>query len=148
MGHLPGGALRASRRARRQGGPRGRGGSTSGNDAKNTTEIQAANVEALIAANVDVLVINAVDPEAILPSVQKAVDAGIPVIAYDRELENEKALFLTHDNVEVGRMIATSVTEGAANRQLRDHQGRQGRDEPDVPAYRHGGDPQAPRRSG
>ena len=30
----------------------------------------------------------------------------IPVIAYDRELESAKALFITHDNVEVGRMIA------------------------------------------
>jgi D-xylose transport system substrate-binding protein len=48
---------------------------------------------------------------AILPSVQKAVDAGIPVIAYDRELESDKALFITHDNVEVGRMIARAVTE-------------------------------------
>ena len=27
---------------------------------------------------------------------------GIPVIAYDRELENSKALFMTHDNVESG----------------------------------------------
>ena len=59
----------------------------------------------------NVIVINAQDPVAILPSVQTAVDAGIPVIAYDRELENAKALFLTHDNVEVGRMIADAVTK-------------------------------------
>ncbi len=81
-----------------------------GNDAKLSPETQAANVEALIAAGVTVIVINAQDPEAILTSVQKAVDAGIPVIAYDRELENAKALFITHDNVEVGRMIARAVT--------------------------------------
>ncbi len=81
-----------------------------GNDAKLSPETQAANVEALIAADVNVIVINAQDPVAILPSVQKAVDAGIPVIAYDRELESAKALFITHDNVEVGRMIARAVT--------------------------------------
>ena len=86
------------------------GASYTGNDAKNSNETQATNVEALIAAGVKVLVINSVDPKAILPSVQKAVDAGIPVIAYDRELENAKALFLTHDSVEVGRMIARAVT--------------------------------------
>jgi D-xylose transport system substrate-binding protein len=87
------------------------GGATyTGNDAKLSPETQAANVEALIAANVDVLVVDAQDPNAILPSVQKAVDAGIPVIAYDRELENSKALFMTHDSVEVGRMIASAVT--------------------------------------
>lgn len=82
------------------------GGTYTGNDAKLSPETQASNVEALIAAGVNVIVINAQDPEAILPSVQKAIDAGIPVIAYDRELENAKALFITHDNVEVGRMIA------------------------------------------
>jgi D-xylose transport system substrate-binding protein len=84
-----------------------------GNDAKLSPETQAANVEALIAADVDVIVINAQDPVAILPSVQKAVDAGIPIIAYDRELESDKALFITHDNVEVGRMIARAVTAAA-----------------------------------
>jgi D-xylose transport system substrate-binding protein len=89
------------------------GGKYTGNDAKLSPETQAANVESLIAAGVNVIVINAQDPVAILPSVQKAIDAGIPVIAYDRELENAKALFLTHDNVEVGRMIARAVTAAA-----------------------------------
>jgi D-xylose transport system substrate-binding protein len=86
------------------------GGTYVGNDAKLSPETQAANVESLIASGVNVIVINAQDPVAILPSVQKAVDAGIPVIAYDRELESAKALFITHDNVEVGRMIARAVT--------------------------------------
>jgi D-xylose transport system substrate-binding protein len=86
------------------------GGTYIGNDAKLSPQTQAANVEALIAAGVKVIVINAQDPDAILPSVQKAVDAGIPVIAYDRELENAKALFITHDSTEVGRMIARAVT--------------------------------------
>jgi len=89
------------------------GGTYVGNDAKLSPETQAANVEALLAANVNVIVINAQDPVAILPSVQKAIDAGIPVIAYDRELENAKALFMTHDNVEVGRIIARAVTAAA-----------------------------------
>jgi D-xylose transport system substrate-binding protein len=86
------------------------GGEYIGNDGKNSSETQASNIEALLASGVNVLVVNSVDPEAVLPSVQKAVDAGIPVIAYDRELENSKALFITHDNVEVGRMIARAVT--------------------------------------
>src|SRR5258706_10466043 len=87
------------------------GGTYVGNDAKNSAETQASNVAALIAAKVNVLVINAYDPKAILPSVQAAIDAGIPVIAYDRELENAKVLFLTHDNVLVGHMIADAVTK-------------------------------------
>ena len=83
------------------------GGATlTDNDAANSEETQASNVEALLDAGIDVLIMNSVNPETILPSVQTALDQGIPVIAYDRELENENALFMTHDNVGVGRMIA------------------------------------------
>jgi D-xylose transport system substrate-binding protein len=89
------------------------GGATykSGGDGQNKAEVQASQIATLIAAKVNVLVINSVDPVAVLPSVQAAIDAGIPVIAYDRELENSKALFLTHDNVLVGHMIADAVTK-------------------------------------
>jgi len=89
------------------------GGGTylSGGDAQNKADIQATQIATLLASNINVLVINAVDPVAVLPSMQAAIDAGIPVIAYDRELENAKALFLTHDNVLVGHMIADAVTK-------------------------------------
>jgi D-xylose transport system substrate-binding protein len=83
----------------------------SGGDGQNKAETQASQIATLLAANIDVLVLNAVDPVAVLPSLQDALDADIPVIAYDRELESDKVLFLTHDNVEVGRMIARAVTE-------------------------------------
>lgn len=88
------------------------GGGTyvSGGDAQNKAETQASQIATLLAANINVLVLNAVDPVAVLPSLQAAIDAGIPVIAYDRELESAKVLFLTHDSVEVGRMIARAVT--------------------------------------
>jgi D-xylose transport system substrate-binding protein len=87
------------------------GGTYISNDAKNSPETQATNVATLLAAGINVLVLNANSPVAILPSLQAAIDAGIPVIAYDRELENSKALFLTHDNVLVGHMIADAVTK-------------------------------------
>ncbi len=89
------------------------GGATymSGGDAQNKAETQASQIATLLAANIDVLVLNSVDPVAVLPSLQDAIDAGIPVIAYDRELESSKVLFLTHDNVLVGHMIADEVTK-------------------------------------
>ena len=89
------------------------GGGTyvSGGDAQNKEDLQASQIATLLASNINVLVINAVNPVAVLPSLQDAIDAGIPVIAYDRELESTKALFLTHDNVLVGHMIADEVTK-------------------------------------
>ena len=85
------------------------GGEYIGNDAKNSAETQAANVDALIASGVNVLVIDAFDSKAILPSVAAAKAAGIPVIAYDRLIEDPSVLYLTHDNVEVGRMMAREI---------------------------------------
>lgn len=89
----------------------GGGEYVSGGDAQNKEEIQASQIATLLAANIDVLVINAVNPVTVLPSLEDALSAGIPVIAYDRELESDKVLFLTHDNVLVGHMIADEVTK-------------------------------------
>ena len=86
------------------------GGTYIRTDGQNSAETQASDVENLINQDVDVLVIDAFDAEAIIPSVEAAKAAGIPVIAYDRLIEDPDVLYLTHDNVEVGRMIARTVT--------------------------------------
>ncbi len=83
------------------------------NDAKNSAETQATNVETLIALGIDVLVINSVDSAAALESVAAAQAAGIPVIAYDRLIDDASVLYLTHDNLEVGRTIAREVMKVA-----------------------------------
>ena len=85
------------------------GGTYSSADGKNSAATQASDVETLINSGVDVLLIDAFDDKAIIPSVEAALSAGIPVIAYDRLIENPKVLYLTHDNVEVGRIIAREV---------------------------------------
>jgi D-xylose transport system substrate-binding protein len=41
--------------------------------------------------------------------VQSAIDQGIPVIAYDRLIEDPGAFYLTFDNVEVGRLQAQAI---------------------------------------
>src|SRR5690606_9426624 len=45
------------------------------------------------------------------PAVEKAVAEGIPVVGYDRLIENPDAFYLTFDNKEVGRMQARAVFE-------------------------------------
>ena len=55
------------------------------------------------------LIILAMDSEAILPAVKKATDEGIPVIAYDRLIESPNVLYITFDNVGVGRMMAKAI---------------------------------------
>ncbi len=80
-------------------------------DAGSSAEQQLADVEQLIADGADALIILAQDGTAILPAVQSALEQGIPVIAYDRLIEDPGAFYLTFDNVEVGRMQARAILE-------------------------------------
>ena len=85
------------------------GGKYISNDAKSSAETQASNVENLISQGAKVLIILAQDGTAIKPSVANAVANGVPVIAYDRLIEDQKALYITFDNVLVGKMQAQEV---------------------------------------
>jgi D-xylose transport system substrate-binding protein len=85
------------------------GGSYISNDAKSSAETQASNVENLISQGANVLVILAQDGTAIKPSVASAASNGVPVIAYDRLIEDPSVLYVTFDNVEVGRMQAREI---------------------------------------
>jgi D-xylose transport system substrate-binding protein len=86
------------------------GGATyDSNDAKSSATTQASNVETLIANGAKVVIILAQDGTAIKPSVTAALNAGVPVIAYDRLIEDPKVLYITFDNVLVGNLQATAV---------------------------------------
>jgi D-xylose transport system substrate-binding protein len=78
-------------------------------DAQSSAQKQLTDIESLIAQRADALIVLAQDSSAIAPAVQKAVDENIPVIGYDRLIENPKAFYITFDNKEVGRMQARAV---------------------------------------
>jgi D-xylose transport system substrate-binding protein len=82
-------------------------------DAQSSSSKQLADIEALIGQGVDALIVLGQDTAAVVPAVQAAADEGIPVIAYDRLIEDERAFYITFDNVEVGRMQARAVLEAA-----------------------------------
>ena len=85
------------------------GGTYIANDAKSSAETQATNVENLISQGAKVVIILAEDDVAIKPSVASAIGEGIPVIAYDRLIEDPGVLYVTFDNIEVGRMQAREI---------------------------------------
>jgi len=85
------------------------GGTYISNDAKSSAETQASNLENLISQGAKVLVVLAQDGTAIKPAVANAISNGVPVIAYDRLIEDEKALYITFDNVRVGEMQAEVI---------------------------------------
>ncbi len=78
-------------------------------DAQSSSAKQLSDVESLIARGANALIILAQDAAAIGPAVSAAADEGIPVVGYDRLIEDPRAFYLTFDNVEVGRMQARAI---------------------------------------
>ncbi|MEM8850930.1 MAG: D-xylose ABC transporter substrate-binding protein [Pseudomonadota bacterium] len=87
------------------------GASYISSDAQSSASKQLSDVESLIAQGADALIILAQDAQAIGPAVTAARNEGIPVVGYDRLIEDPYAFYLTFDNVEVGRMQARAVLE-------------------------------------
>jgi D-xylose transport system substrate-binding protein len=78
-------------------------------DAGSSEEQQLADVENLISQGADALIILAQDGTAIKPAVQSAIDEGIPVVGYDRLIEDENAFYLSFDNGKVGELQAEYI---------------------------------------
>jgi ribose transport system substrate-binding protein len=74
-------------------------------DAQDDPATEATNIEDLIQQGVDVLLINPTDADAVVPSVEAANAAGIPVFTIDRAAAGgELVSHIASDNVAGGRM--------------------------------------------
>jgi D-xylose transport system substrate-binding protein len=80
-------------------------------NAGGSAEQQLRDIETLIEGGIDALIIQPVDKEAIGPGVDRAAAAGIPILGYDRMIEDERVFYLTFDNVGVGRIIAAMIKQ-------------------------------------
>ena len=78
-------------------------------DAQSSNEKQIADIESLITRGANALIVLAWDSEAVLPGIAKAKAEGIPVVGYDRLIEQPGVFYLTFDNKEVGRIQAREV---------------------------------------
>ncbi len=75
-------------------------------NANNDPAAQNSAIETYIAQGVDGIVVVAIDVNGIMPAVQQAVDAGIPVVAVDAVLpEGPQAAQVGVDNLDAGGMI-------------------------------------------
>ncbi|MFD4553210.1 sugar ABC transporter substrate-binding protein [Streptomyces sp. NPDC058469] len=70
---------------------------------------QSRQFQQMVDQKVDVILVDALDAKAIAPDVQKAKDAGIPVIAYDRLAQGPIAAYVSHDNELVGEIQARAI---------------------------------------
>jgi D-xylose transport system substrate-binding protein len=77
---------------------------------------QSGQFRQMIADKVDVILVDAVDAKAIEPDVQKAKDAGIPVIAYDRLAQGPIDAYVSHDNELVGEVQGRAIVEALGDK--------------------------------
>lgn len=79
-------------------------------DANNDAALQTTQVENLIDRGIDALVIVAVNKETIIPAVQKAKAANIPVVAYSRLIkQTDIDLFVGFDVIGIGKTLANTA---------------------------------------
>ncbi|MEO3857804.1 substrate-binding domain-containing protein [Acrocarpospora sp. B8E8] len=72
---------------------------------------QQQQIDAMLAGGVDVLILDAVDAEAIAPSVQKAEKQGVKIVAYDRLADGPIHAYSSIDNIEVGKMQGQALLD-------------------------------------
>ncbi|MFG3164460.1 sugar ABC transporter substrate-binding protein [Streptomyces sp. NPDC048232] len=80
-------------------------------NAEASASKQTEQMQQMIDDEVDVIVLDAVDSQSIGDGVQKAKDAGIPVIAYDRLAEGPIDAYISFDNELVGEVQGRSLLD-------------------------------------
>ncbi len=74
------------------------------------SEEQIRDIESFIQRKVDLIVVAPNEEEALRPVIEKAYDAGIPVVLIDRRANTDKyTAYVGGDNVEVGRQAARYI---------------------------------------
>ncbi|MBT2489450.1 substrate-binding domain-containing protein [Streptomyces sp. ISL-96] len=80
-------------------------------NAKHDADQQTQQLESMIEDKVDVLIVDAVDSKAIAGAIEKADDANIPVVAFDRLAEGPIDGYVSFDNEQVGHIQGKSLLE-------------------------------------
>jgi ribose transport system substrate-binding protein len=76
-------------------------------------------MENLINLGVDGIAIGPSDSDALTPYIDKAVAAGIPVVAFDTDAPNSKRLgYIGTDNYKAGRLLGQSIADLNPNAQV------------------------------
>ncbi len=78
-------------------------------NAQGDVATQQQQMDSMITGGVEALILSPLDAIAIRASVERAQEAGIPVVAYDRLAEGPVSAYASFDNEQVGRLQATAL---------------------------------------
>jgi ribose transport system substrate-binding protein len=90
-------------------------------DCQNDLTKQISSIEDLVRLGVNAIIVNPVDAFGVLPAIEEAVAAGIPVIAIDQKIKVPPAsIFIGVDNygagVEIGKFVVEYVKTNMGGR--------------------------------
>jgi ribose transport system substrate-binding protein len=73
---------------------------------------QVAHIEDLVTQGADLIVVVPAEASALVPAIEAAVEAGVPVINLDSPIETDQVIsFIGSDNVEGGRMAGEFIAD-------------------------------------
>ncbi|WP_342513556.1 substrate-binding domain-containing protein [Sporosarcina sp. FSL K6-1522] len=89
-------------------------------DANGDTAKEAENIETFIAQGVDLIYLDAIEPDAVVPSINKAAEAGIGVINLDSGVgeEAEDITTVYSDNKQNGRLVGLAYAEKMGDEEI------------------------------
>jgi ribose transport system substrate-binding protein len=86
-------------------------------DAQNASDKQMAAIETFVSQKVDGILISPLTEDSLVPAIEDAVRAGIPVATVDRKANTDAVLIhVGADNVEGGRAAARFIIEKLGNK--------------------------------
>jgi D-xylose transport system substrate-binding protein len=81
------------------------------NNASQDTQQQKKQFDALVTQGADVIILDAVDATATKSWVDRAVEQGIEVVAYDRLAEGDVSGYVSYDNEAIGKLQGEAMVE-------------------------------------
>ena len=98
-------------------------------DAQNDTAQQQDDIQNFITQQVGAILVNPVDSDAVVPAVQAANSAGIPVIALDRRASGgDIVTTIASDNVQGGKMAGEELIRLVGSGSVAQLEGKPGTD--------------------
>jgi D-xylose transport system substrate-binding protein len=85
-------------------------------NAEASQDKQSQQFQEMVSRKVDIILVDALDAQAIAVDVQRAKDAGIPVIAYDRLAQGPIDAYVSHDNELVGEVQGRAIIEALGSK--------------------------------
>jgi len=86
-------------------------------DAQNASDKQMAAMETFVSQKVDGILISPLTSDSLVPAIEDAINAGIPVATVDRKANTDRVLIhVGADNVEGGRAAARFIIEKLGNK--------------------------------